>query len=185
MEILGMTKAAIWARVSTGDQQTENQLFALRQWAQSRGFEVVKEYAVEESAFNGKHRVQLEQARQDACARSFDVLLVWALDRLSREGIEPTLKAFRQFHECGVRILSKQESWTEGPPEMQELLISIFAWVARMESKRRSERIKAALAKRRAAGLPVGRQKGAKDKKGRPRKRSGYFARWERNRSTS
>jgi len=56
----------------------------------------------------------------------------------------------------------------------------VMAWVARMESQRRSERVRAGLARRRAQGLPVGRQPGAKDT--RPRKRSGYVARWERAR---
>lgn len=49
-----------------------------------------------------------------------------------------------------------------------------------MESKRKSERVKAALARRKREGLPIGRQPGAKDSK--PRKRSGYVARWERQR---
>jgi len=57
----------------------------------------------------------------------------------------------------------------------------VMAWVARMESQRRSERVRAGLARRRAQGLPVGRQPGAKDT--RPRKRSGYVARWERDRA--
>jgi len=48
----------------------------------------------------------------------------------------------------------------------------VMAWVARMESQRRSERVR--------AGLAADRQPGAKDT--RPRKRSGYVARWERAR---
>lgn len=51
------------------------------------------------------------------------------------------------------------------------------------ESQRRSALTKAGIARRKAAGLPVGRQPGAADKK--PRKRSGYVARWERERAAS
>src|SRR5438105_5367392 len=142
------SRAAIWARVSSAEQETANQLATLRKWAHSRGFEIVKEYVLEESAWNGKHRLQLGTALQDARAGSFEVLLVWALDRLSREGIEPTLATVRQFRERGVRVLSMQEAWTDGPPEMQDLLTSFFAWMAQQESTRRSERVKAGLARR-------------------------------------
>lgn len=175
-----MQKAAIWARVSTSEQQTENQLAALREWASRRGFEVAKEYVLEESAWNGKHRTQLQAALQDARLGHFQVLLVWALDRLSREGVEATLATMRQFRERGVQVLSLQEPWTDGPAEMQELLTSILAWMAAQESRRRSERVKAGLERRRRQGLPVGRQAGAKDKG--KRKRAGYVARWDRER---
>jgi putative DNA-invertase from lambdoid prophage Rac len=174
------SRAAIWARVSTTEQDTTNQLSAIRQWAQQRGYEIVKEYVLEESAWNGKHRAQVTAALKDAHAGRYEVLLVWALDRLSREGIEPTLATIRQFRERGVRVLSLQEAWTDGPPEMQDLLTSFFAWMAQQESNRRSERVKAGLARRRSQGKPVGRQLGAKDHG--KRKRSGYYARWEQSR---
>jgi putative DNA-invertase from lambdoid prophage Rac len=85
----------------------------------------------------------------------------------------------RQFSDRGVAVWSLKESWTEtSDPHVRELITAIMAWVARMESQCRSERTRAGLARRKAAGLPVGRQPGAKDT--RPRKRSGYVARWER-----
>src|SRR5216683_6575976 len=158
-------RAAIWARVSTREQETENQLAKLREWAQQRGWPVEVEYVLQESAFNGKHRAQLAQALQDARVGRYQVLLVWALDRLSREGIEAMLSTMRQFRERGVRVLSLQESWTDGPPEMQELLTSFFAWIAQQESMRRGERIRAGLERRRRDGKPVGRQFGAVDKR--------------------
>lgn len=173
-------KAAIWSRVSTREQETENQLVALRAWAKARGFEVVTEYVLEESAWNGKHQAALEQALGDAHRGRYQVLLVWALDRLSRQGIEAMLSVMRRFREKGVMVLSHQEPWTDGSPATQELLTSIFAWMAEQESRRKSERVKAALALRRSKGLPVGRQPGARDKK--PRKRSGYVKRWENER---
>jgi DNA invertase Pin-like site-specific DNA recombinase len=59
---------------------------------------------------------------------------------------------------------------------MQELLLlSIVAWVARMESNRRSERTKAGLARAVAEGKRLGRPTGSRDKKKRSRR--GYFAR--------
>jgi len=175
--------AAIWARVSTTDQTTENQLQQLREWASRRGLEIVNEYVLDgESAWTGKHKPHLDAALNDARLGKFTVLLVWALDRLSREGVESTLATMRQFRERGVQVLSLQEPWTEqaaGPAG--ELLTSIMSWVAQQESVRRSERIRAGLARRRSEGKPVGRQHGAVDKK--PRRRAGYIARWERDRA--
>ena len=176
-----MTPAAIFARVSTDRQETANQLTLLRQWAAGRGFAVVGEYVVEESAYLGAHRRPLERVIQDGRRGRFQVLLVWALDRLSREGAEAILTLVRRLHEAGVRTLSYQEPWTEASGELLELLLAIAGWQARVESQRKGERVKAALARRKAEGKPVGRQPGARDK--RPRRRSGYVARWERERS--
>ena len=176
-------RAAIWARVSTGDQDTDNQLVRLRDWARQRGFEVVREYVLEESAYNGKHQRQMQQALDDARMGAYDVLLVWALDRLSREGAEAMLREVRRFSERGVRVLSLQEPWTDTVGESYEVMLAIVGWVARMESKRRGERVKAGLARRKAAGLPVGRQVGSRDRK--PRKRSGYYRRWEQEREAT
>ena len=177
-----MPTAAIFARVSKKDvQDTANQLGQLRQWASGRGFEIVAEYVVEESAYTGAQRRQLEQVIRDGRRGRFRVLLVWALDRLSREGAEAILTLVRRLHEVGVRTLSYQEPWTEASGEMLELLLAIAGWQARVESQRKGERVKAALARRKAEGKPIGRQPGARDK--RPRRRSGYVARWERERA--
>jgi putative DNA-invertase from lambdoid prophage Rac len=169
-------RAALWARVSTEDQVADNQLSPLRAEASRRGLEVVREFQVHESAFTGKHRRQLGLLIAEASA--YDVVVVWALDRLSREGIEAIFQTVRRLRERGVRIVSLQEPWVEAAGEAGELLMAVAAWVARMESQRRSERVKAGVARRRAQGLPVGRLAGARDK--RPRKLSGYYARYGR-----
>jgi putative DNA-invertase from lambdoid prophage Rac len=176
------TRCAIWARVSTDEQDTGNQLADLRAWAGRRGLAVTAEYILDgASAWKGEHRQLLTDALADARTGKFDVMLVWALDRLSREGVEATLGILRRFHDAGSPVWSLREPWTEtADPHMAELLAAIYAWMARAESARRSERTRAGLARRKAAGLPVGRQPGATDRK--PRRRSGYVARWERER---
>jgi DNA invertase Pin-like site-specific DNA recombinase len=177
------SNCAIWARVSTGEQEPANQLAGLRAWAARRGLDVTAEYVLDgASAWKGEHRGRLRQALDDARAGEFEVLLVWALDRLSREGVEATLGLLRRFRDRGVAVWSLTEPWTEtSDPHMAELLSSLFAWMAQMESERRSERVRAGLARRKAEGKPVGRQPGAADR--RPRRRSGYVARWERERA--
>lgn len=176
-----MTKAAIWARVSTREQENENQLHVLRTFAHNRGMEVVHEFVLEESAWNGAHRAKLKEAQQAGRLGEYGVLLVWALDRLSREGAEDMLRVMREFRERGVQVISLQESWTEAPGIAADVLVGIMGWVAEIESKRRSERIRAGLERRKREGGHVGRKPGAKDKQ--RRRRSGYVARWERERT--
>ncbi len=180
------TKCAIWCRVSKTEQETANQLDELRRWAQRKGFEITREYVFEVSASNGstKHREMLGQALTDARLGRFEVMLVWALDRVSREGVEATLATLRRFAGHGTAVWSLREPWTEpADPRMAELLAALYAWMAAEESRRRSERTRAGLERRKREGLPVGRQPGATDKK--PRRRSGYVARWERERATT
>ena len=181
-----MTRCAIWCRISKTEQETANQLEELQEWAQRKGLEVTREYVFEVSASNGsaKHREMLSQVLADARLGRFEVMLVWALDRVSREGVEATLAILRRFAGHGTAVWSLKEPWTEtADPRMAELLASLYAWMAAEESRRRSERTRAGLERRKREGLPVGRQPGAVDK--RPRKRSGYVARWERERATS
>jgi DNA invertase Pin-like site-specific DNA recombinase len=73
----------------------------------------------------------------------FDVLTCWALDRLSREGAEAAFGIVRRFRERGVRVMSMQEPWTDAGGEALDVLLAIIGWAAQMESKRRSERVKA------------------------------------------
>lgn len=172
-----MASAALWARVSTAYQDEENQVPAMRQFAEHHGHVVKQVYRLTDaSAFTGKHREVLQLALDDAYRGQFKVLIVWAIDRISREGIEDVLKLYREFRERGVTLVSVQEPWLNGSDATVELLAAISAWVARQESVRRSERIKAGLATRRAKGLQVGgRAPGAKDVK--PRVRRGPRAR--------
>ena len=180
-----LANCAIWARVSTTDQFTANQLADLRAWAAARGLAVAAEYVTEDSAWatNGSKGREFDSARaklvDGARAGRYTVVLTWAIDRLSRKGIEDTLATMRRLSESGCTVWSRQESWTEDlkNPHMRELFLAIAAWMAKMESDRRSERIKAGLARRKADGAPIGRQPGAKDKGAR--RRAGYVAAWE------
>ena len=177
------SRCGIWARVSTDEQETGNQLAELRHWAARRGLDVAAEYVIDgASAWKGEHREQVAAALADARLGKFDVLLVWALDRLDREGVESTLGLLRRFHQARAPVWSLREPWTEtADAHTAELLGAIYAWMARAESARRSERVKAGLARRKAEGKPVGRRAGSQDR--RPRRRSGYVARWERERA--
>jgi len=103
-----MTRAAIWLRVSDPGQHTENQLPDLQAWAERRDLEVVQVYQLQESAWRGAHQTALTQVYEDARRGKFKVLLVWALDRLSREGPLATLEIIDRLSKAGVQVWSYQ-----------------------------------------------------------------------------
>lgn len=177
-------RCARWFRVSTGAQDSDNQVPDVETFTGHHGYQVTSTYTVSDTAYrNGggpEYRKALAQALDDAHAGKFSVLVVWALDRIVRDdesGAEAALRIIRQFRQRGCTVVSVKESWLNGSPEVQDILVAFAGWQAQMESQRRSERTKIGLARRKAEGKPVGRQPGAKDKT--PRKRSGYVAAYE------
>jgi len=165
-------KAAIYARVSTDDQTVENQLIHLTGWAESRGYTVVKVYRESASAWHDGHQRELSRLVSEAAQGRFHTVIVWALDRLSRQGSLAILELVHKLARLGVKVLSYQEPWTDAPGELSELLYALTGWVARMESQRRSDRTKAGLDRARAQGKRLGRPPGATDtKKRKPRRR--------------
>jgi len=142
----------------------------LEKWASDRGLLVHGVYIEHESAWKAGHQAQLCQLMVDARRHRFDVVLVWALDRLSREGAAAILNLVNTFKIYDVKVISYQEPWTEAPGEIGEVLYAIAGWVARMESQRRSERTRAGLARVKAQGKRLGRPSGSKDKRKRKRR---------------
>jgi DNA invertase Pin-like site-specific DNA recombinase len=163
-------RVCIYSRVSTAEQNSVNQSAVLTDWAAHRGYKVINIYNEAESAWKAGHQKELSRLLNDARKRKFDAVLVWALDRLSREGPLAILTLVHRLKSYGVSVLSYQESWTEGAGELADLLFALTGWVARMESQRRSERTKAGLARAVAHGKILGRPKGSKDKRKRKKR---------------
>ena len=82
-------RIAIYARVSKNDntQNPKNQLEPLRKFAEALNGEIVKEYIDKASGGGSADRESFLRMLNDADKHKFDLLLIWALDRLSREGI--------------------------------------------------------------------------------------------------
>lgn len=171
-------KVALYLRTSTSDQHPENQLPALERYCYDRGYTINTVYLENESAWKAGHQKELgrllDDIRGGRC--KYDLVLVWALDRLSREGAAAILNLVDTFKTYGVKVISLQESWTEAPGAIGEILYAIAGWVAKMESERRSERTKAGLARAISQGKKLGRPAGKKDKG--KRKRTGYLLRY-------
>ena len=139
-------RAALWLRVSTADQHTENQEASLRQMAEQRGYDVVRVFRLDGlSAYKGDHRPMLEECLDAAHRGAIGVLLVWALDRLDRESPTGPFEILRRFKAAGCEVVSLTEPWasTDGP--FADLLALLVGWFANFESVRRSERIRAGL----------------------------------------
>jgi len=166
-----MNKCALYCRVSTDEQHTENQIAKLTELAAVRGLEIVRIYSENASAWKAGHQIELKRLKADAQKHLFDTVLVWSLDRLSRQGAATILTLVDTLKYYGVRIISLQEQWTDAPPAVVELLYSVFAWVAKMESERRSERTKAGMDRAKKAGVHCGRPSGSKDAKKRNKRK--------------
>lgn len=169
------TDTAVFYRVSGDDQRTDNQIPEVERFCKHHDLRIVRKFVLHDSAWqNGtggpEYQAAIREAKASAWAGEFEVIVVWALDRITRLGAEDTLRLLRQFRERGCTLLSVQESWLSSSPEIQDAFVAFAGWNAQQESHRRSERIKAGLERRKAEGKPIGRLPGAKDRKPRRRR---------------
>lgn len=170
-------KAVVYLRTSTQEQHPENQLPEIQAYCQSHGHEIVRVYQEQESAWRAGRQVELRRLLDDCQnGRPFGLLVCWSLDRLSRQGIASILNLITMLRLYGVKVVSLRESWMETEGPMQELLLAVFGWAAQYESRIKSERTLAGLARAKAEGKALGRPAGSKDKQKRSRR--GYLQRW-------
>jgi DNA invertase Pin-like site-specific DNA recombinase len=151
-------RVAIYCRVSTEKQKTENQAVQLREFAAKQGWTITREYVDYESGAKAD-RGEFKQMFVDASQRMFDVLLFWALDRLSREGVLETLQHLRRLESYGVCYRSFTEAYFDSCGASKDVILAVMATLAKQERVKRSERTKAGLARVKAAGTRLGRPK--------------------------
>ena len=156
-------RVALYSRVSTVDkgQDIENQLAQLQVWARASGHEIVVEYADHVSGSKGeRQRPQFAAMLGDAHRRRFDVLAVWALDRLTREGMAAAIGYMQRLSAAGIQFYSYSEPAlsTHGKDDLtRNVLLTVMAELAKVERTRISERTKAGLARVRLKGTRLGR----------------------------
>jgi DNA invertase Pin-like site-specific DNA recombinase len=100
---------------------------------------------------------------REASQHKFDVLLFWALDRLSREGVLETLQHLNRLTTYGVGYRSFTEQYFDSCGIFKDAVIAIIATVAKQERVRISQRVKAGLETARAKGKRLGRPRLAVD----------------------
>jgi DNA invertase Pin-like site-specific DNA recombinase len=154
-------RVAIYARVSTDDkgQDPENQLRQLRAWCDSAGHAIFREYIDHASGGKGADkRPEFSALLADAHKRQFDLVLCWALDRLSREGMVPTVLHLQRLASCGVGFHSYTEPMLSTDNEMiRDIVLAVMASLARIERLKISERTKAGMERVRQHGSKSGK----------------------------
>lgn len=151
-------KVAIYARVSTTRQETENQLAVLREFCARSGYTIAREYVEEVSAGGSKTRDEFARMMIEARQRQFDLVLFWALDRFSREGALKTLQHLEQLSGYGVGWKSYTEQYLDSAGIFRDAIVSIIATLAKQERLRIQERVKAGMERARREGKQIGRQ---------------------------
>ena len=149
-----MKRAALYLRVSTVDQHPESQLHDLRGLAAQRGLEIVQEYTDRISGVKAK-RPGLDQLMADARRGKFDVLLVWAFDRLARS-VRHFLEVLDELNHLGIEFVSFRENVDTGGP-LGRAMITIIGAIAELERNLIIERVRAGMRRAKLEGRRLGR----------------------------
>jgi DNA invertase Pin-like site-specific DNA recombinase len=150
-----MKTVAIYMRVSTVDQHPETQLHDLRAMAQQRGFHIVAEYTDRISGAKAK-RPGLDDLLRDARRGRFQVVLVWACDRIARS-VRHFLEVLDELNHLEVEFVSFRENLDTGGPLGRAVVIIIGA-IAELERNLIIERVRAGMRRARLEGRHIGRK---------------------------
>lgn len=147
-------KAALYARVSTLDQHTENQLVELRRYVEARGW-TATDYVDQGVSGSTESRPALDRLVKDAKRRRFDVLVVWKLDRLGRN-LRHLILLLDELAALGVGFVSLNEGIDATTPA-GKLQLHILGAIAEFERERIRERVVLGLKRAKAHGQRLGR----------------------------
>ncbi|RZJ60494.1 MAG: resolvase [Hymenobacter sp.] len=149
-------RVAIYARVSTRDkgQDPENQVHQLRAFAERHG--TIYKVFTEEVSGGKSDRSEFKQLLLEAYQQRFDLVVFWRLDRFSREGALATLRYLKELKDHGVNYKSFTEPYLDSLGPFGDVIVSMLATIAAQDLIKISENTKAALAKKKAAGVQLG-----------------------------
>lgn len=136
-------------------QESKNQLVQLREFCDRNGWTVYREFVDHESGAKAD-RPEFQGMLTDASKRKFDVLLFWALDRLTREGTLETLQYLNRLSSYGVCFRSYSEAYLDSCGVWKDAIIGILATLAKQERIRLSERVRSGLERAKANGKRLG-----------------------------
>lgn len=167
-----MPKAAIYARVSTHEQTVEPQIENCKRWCQYNEFDF-DIFAEEGVSGSRTSRPELDRLLQRIRTGEYHAVVVWKLDRLGRSTIH-LLQLLEEFRNKNVQLAITSAHIDTSKPE-GKVFFTMVAAFAELERAYTIQRVNASIETKRAKGIPMGRPKGAKDK--RPRRKSGYIMR--------
>jgi len=152
-------RVAIYARVSTDGQTTENQLRELREVAERHGWEVVREY-VDNGVSGAKGRDQrpeLNALLKAVTRKEFDMLLAWSVDRLGRS-LQHLIEFLSEIHAKDVDLYLHQQGIDTSTPAGKAMfqMLGVFS---EFERSMIQERVRAGLNRARSQGKRLGRPK--------------------------
>src|SRR5262245_36025914 len=156
-----LMKAAIYARVSTFDQEPANQLAEVRRYVSARNW-TATEYVDRGVSGAKDRRPALDQLVADARRRRFDVVVVWRLDRLGRN-LRHLITLLDELQALGIAFVSLGEGIDATTPA-GKLQMHILGAIAEFERARIRERVLAGLRRARAQGKRLGRPRKAPPK---------------------
>lgn len=163
---------AIYARVSTEDQSTEQQIQPCIKRCEAEGWK----YKVFEEKISGakENRRELDLLLQGVRSKEYQGVMVYKLDRLGRS-LKHLLQVIEELQNKGIKFVSISEGFDTGSP-MGRFGLHIMGSLAQMEREMISERTRLRLDYLKSHGHKLGRPIGCKDK--RPRRKAGYLLRW-------
>jgi DNA invertase Pin-like site-specific DNA recombinase len=162
-------RAALYLRVSTVDQHPENQLHDLRTLVLQRGYEITNTYEDRISGAKAK-RPGLDRLMHDAKHAKFDIVLVWAFDRIARS-TRHFLEVLDELNHLNIEFVSFRENIDTGGPLGRAMVVIIGA-ISELERNLIVERIRAGMRRARLDGRQIGRKPLEVDRAGLLRDRS-------------
>lgn len=148
-------RVALYARVSTSEQDAELQLVELRRYVAARGWTIVKEYTDLGVSGSLASRPALDRLRAGARRREVDAVVVWRFDRFSRS-ITDLVATLEEFRTLGVAFISIHEQIDTGSPTGR-VVFAVVAAMAEFEREILRERVRAGMARARERGVRLGR----------------------------
>ncbi len=151
-----MKRAALYLRVSTLDQHPENQQLDLRKLVEQRGWTIVHEYIDRGVSGARTRRPALDELLSDAHQGKFDVVAVWACDRLARS-VRHFLETVDQLNHMNIEFVSFREQLDTGGP-LGRAVVTIISAIAELERNLIIERVRAGMRRAKLEGQRIGRR---------------------------
>lgn len=150
-----LNRVAIYARVSTNDQTTQNQVLVLRELAKSHNATVTAEFLDKGASGVKKDRDALKAMLTAAKAGKFETLYVYSIDRLSRS-TKDLIQVVEELNSLGITLVFQREN-IDTKSAIGQFFLTVLGSLAQFEREIMIERINAGIARAKSAGKKMGR----------------------------